>query len=94
MDLCDQVLVAGMKEWILLEDTRLYPRVGQNQFHQALKTELLLAKSEPISNSCGASVITYLGKGEKHCCIAVFTEKTVRRSTICAKDSLRKETVG
>ena len=35
------------------------------------KMDLLLAKAEPISDAGGASVITYLRKGKKHCTAAV-----------------------
>ena len=37
----------------------------------AAPTDPLLAKAEPIRDAGGASVITYLRKGEKYCAAAV-----------------------
>lgn len=38
------------------------------------KTDLPLAKVEPISSAGGASVVKYLRKGKKHCAAAVREE--------------------
>ena len=50
-------------------------------------------KAEPIRDAGGASVITYLRKGKKHCEAAVRErrEKNVRETTLQTPKSVKKE---
>lgn len=47
-------------------------------FPAGSKKDLLLPKAEPLKNTDGATVITYLRRGKKRCAAAV-TERGVRK---------------
>lgn len=70
-------LVAGVLGKSLCEKR---PRVSQYltvTFPAGSKHDLLLPKTEPLSNTGGATVITYLRK-DKRCCAAAVKVRVVR----------------
>lgn len=58
----------GLQLWPLWKDVRGY-------LHDSFKMDLLLHKSEPISQAGGASVKRYSRKGKKHSTIQTQTQK-------------------
>ena len=77
-----------MQGWLLWEDTRRNPHVGQNRF----QTDPLMAKAEPISNISSVSVKTYLRKSKSCCKIAVREEwENVRKTGPQTPRSVKKE---
>ena len=59
---------------IICEKTAGAACVGQRQFSPSSKMDVLLPRTEPVSNAGGASLITYL-KGKNHCAVAVRVRK-------------------